>query len=167
MFECEYGFEVAKWRNLGVVDVYAPPSWPLVTFERALYQLSELSLLPLREYLIFGDFYAKAILWSASRNDARGEMLMKWAASVNLCHLKQGDASTCVRWQGGVCRRSFLGLSNCNQDNRGLESAQRSPISVVEPPSWKGIDPRFQSATGFPSNGQARTRETSAQEISN
>lgn len=59
------GFVVAKWGNLGVVGLYAPPNWPLVTFKRALYQPGELSLLPLREYLL-GDFNAKAILWSAS-----------------------------------------------------------------------------------------------------
>lgn len=92
------GFIIAKWGRFCVVEIYAPPSWPLEIFERTLDQINNGLHNPLtREILICRDFNAKSSLWGANREDARGCLLMESAAGLDLRLINRGNTLTCSR----------------------------------------------------------------------
>ncbi|XP_076393336.1 uncharacterized protein LOC143265394 [Megachile rotundata] len=96
------GFVAVSWGDTVVVGIYAPPSWPLASFELFLdeVRLCVSHCLP-RPVIVLGDFNAKATAWGSPRTDARGETLLDWAAGLELCLLNTGSVHTCVRHNGG------------------------------------------------------------------
>ncbi|XP_043521008.1 uncharacterized protein LOC122534438 [Frieseomelitta varia] len=95
------GYVAAVWGNLAIIGVYAPPSWPLSSFNRLLDEISaSITSSPTQAILVLGDFNAKNTLWGATKLDARGSATAEWAAGQDLRLLNTGDTSTCIRWQG-------------------------------------------------------------------
>ncbi|CAK9834492.1 Retrovirus-related Pol polyprotein from type-1 retrotransposable element R1 (Fragment) [Anthophora retusa] len=95
------GFVAAQWGDIVVVACYAPPRWRLADFDRFLGEVGAVvvSHLP-RPVMVLGDFNAHSVVWGSPRTDARGGVILDWAAGAGLDLLNSGSAHTCVRWQG-------------------------------------------------------------------
>nr|XP_012146537.1 PREDICTED: RNA-directed DNA polymerase from mobile element jockey-like [Megachile rotundata] len=102
LIESGRGFVAADWGGTVVVGVYAPPSWPLASFEVLLDEVRRcvLRCLPC-PVIVLGDFNSKATAWGSPRTDPRGETLLDWAAGLELRLLNTGSVHTCVRQHGG------------------------------------------------------------------
>jgi len=84
-----------------IASCYASPNKSTEAFER---YLDGLELAVRRNMgpptIVAGDLNAKARAWGSGITDARGELFLDWMANLGLSVMNQGQASTCVRWQG-------------------------------------------------------------------
>lgn len=95
------GYVAVAYGTLAVVGCYISPNCSLAAFEAYLDGLSSCirACYP-RPVLVLGDFNAHSRAWGNSQDNARGDVLLEWAASADLRLLNHGSVSTCVRWQG-------------------------------------------------------------------
>ncbi|KAK9301905.1 hypothetical protein QLX08_005903 [Tetragonisca angustula] len=60
ILERNHGFVSVSWGTLTVMGIYAPPSWPMSTFEKFLDKLRRyIAPIPSHSTLVLGDFNAK------------------------------------------------------------------------------------------------------------
>ncbi|CAB3240394.1 unnamed protein product [Arctia plantaginis] len=90
-----------EWGVTVVVGCYFSPNRGLAEYEAYLHGLA----ICIRSYasrpvFVLGDFNAHSREWGDTRDDARGETILEWAAGLDLRLLNRGSVSTCVRWQG-------------------------------------------------------------------
>ncbi|XP_043599234.1 uncharacterized protein LOC122574999 [Bombus pyrosoma] len=101
LLEQSKGYATIEWAGMVVVGVYASPNSGLVAFEVFLDGIGDC----VRRYLssqvlVLGDFNAHSSQWGHTMTDARGRVLLDWAADLGLLLLNRGSTSTCVAWNG-------------------------------------------------------------------
>lgn len=95
------GYVLARWGETYLVSVYLSPRLSLVETEDRLNEISSaMRTLGNPPTIIAGDFNAHATLWGSDSTNARGRLVLEWAAENNMCCMNRGDESTCVRAQG-------------------------------------------------------------------
>jgi len=91
------GFVIARWGTIYVVGVYAPPNRARPEFE----QLEDMGDGIRRCYpnpvLVAGDFNAWSRTWSSRYTNLWDELLIGWAAKLDLQLINRGSTSTWVR----------------------------------------------------------------------
>lgn len=101
VLERDRGYVMVKWGSTVIASCYASPNKSTEAFER---YLDGLELAVRRNMgpptIVAGDLNAKARAWGSGITDARGELFLDWMANLGLSVMNQGQASTCVRWQG-------------------------------------------------------------------
>lgn len=84
--------------GITIASVYISPSISIEEFCESLDRIGvALRTSPADRWIVAGDFNAKNRTWSSRRTDARGTVLLDWAASLDLCCLNRGDAPTFER----------------------------------------------------------------------
>ena len=134
------GFVMATWGRMVVVSMYVSPNAHTASFREQLDKIRD-SVLPwmAQDVLVIGDFNAKSTLWGSPRTNLRGDIVVEWAAELDLRLLNEGSKSTCVRWQGESI--VDLGLPVSGTQDKGLESrgwtgvAQRPPVHHYDNPA--------------------------------
>lgn len=92
-------YVVTGWRSAIVVTCYASPNIAMWVYERQLQEIAvAIDKHRIREMLIAGDFNAKSTMWGFPRTTARGDVVMDWAASMDIRLVNRGSEATCVRW---------------------------------------------------------------------
>lgn len=89
-------FTWAKMEGIYVYSVYAPPSDTLGEFEQMLNNLAEHSR-GRKPLVIAGDFNAWATDWGSRQTNARGEILLDFATSLELVLINRGTSPTFIR----------------------------------------------------------------------
>lgn len=87
------GYTWAKVRGIYFFSVYAPPSASLTEFEQMLHNLSA-DTIGRRPLIIAGDFNAWATEWGSRETNARGDILLTFAASLEIVTLNNGTEPT-------------------------------------------------------------------------
>lgn len=96
------GYVAAVWGEITFIGVYFSPNRNLPEFEAFLNHLeASIRRLAARQLVVMGDFNAKSTAWGSPATDARGDVLLEWAAAVGLGICNRGSANTCVRQTGG------------------------------------------------------------------
>jgi len=95
------GYVAVRWDDMVVVGVYLAPSLNRAEFEDRLGQIRGC----IEKYapapaIVAGDFNAWNRMWGSRHTNRRGAVLKDWAASLRLCCMNTGTASTCIRPQG-------------------------------------------------------------------
>jgi len=99
--EAGEGFVAVRWGDMVVVGVYLSPNMNLADYEERLGQIRGcIERHTPAPVIVAGDFNAWSTLWSSRSTNRRGEVLEDWAASLRLCCINRGAASTCIRPQG-------------------------------------------------------------------
>lgn len=89
------------WGTVIIIGVYISPNVTLKKYEEWLENIAEIiAKRPTRQAVVADHFNAKSVMWGATRTDARGRAVEKWAAQVGLVLLNTGSTSTCVRRWG-------------------------------------------------------------------
>lgn len=95
------GYVIARWGKVTVVGVYLSPRLAIAEVEERLDAISrDVRALEPAPLIVGGDFNAYSTVWGSRGNNARGRLVLDWAAAMNLDCLNQGRTSTCVRPQG-------------------------------------------------------------------
>ncbi|CAK9820194.1 Putative 115 kDa protein in type-1 retrotransposable element R1DM [Anthophora quadrimaculata] len=101
LLESGRGYLAVQWGEYAVVGLYAPPSRSISEFEELLGGVAAfIRQFHPRPVLVLGDFNAHASAWASPRTDARGEVVLDWAAELELRLVNRGSTATCVRPQG-------------------------------------------------------------------
>lgn len=95
------GYVAIRWGGMCIVSVYLSPRLSIAEVEDRLDGLSrEIRAIGNIPVIVAGDFNAHATMWGSRATNARGRLLIDWAAANGLQCANQGGSSTCVRVQG-------------------------------------------------------------------
>lgn len=90
-----------QWGEVHLVSVYLSPRLTIAEVEEELDRMTrDIRSLGNSLVIVAGDFNAHATLWGSRTTNARGRLIIDWAASNGLHCLNRGNSSTCVRTQG-------------------------------------------------------------------
>ncbi|CAK9809188.1 hypothetical protein ANTQUA_LOCUS5925 [Anthophora quadrimaculata] len=138
LLERGQGYLAVEWGEFAVVGCYAPPSRNTADFGEYLGGVGRcIRRRAPRPVLVLGDFNAHAIAWASPRTDARGRVLLDWAAELELrllnrglvCYVRAADGFVhCGHHVGVVCGRAACdGVEGCGGDG----DAERSSVSAL------------------------------------
>lgn len=92
---------MVQWGNTLLVSIYLSPALSVSDVEERLDELTRgLGTRRNAPIIIGGDFNARAATWGAAPTNARGHLIVNWAAANGLVCLNRGQGSTCIRTQG-------------------------------------------------------------------
>lgn len=91
---------IVQWPSFSVIACYLSPNANNEEFDTLIDELEEIISDDNTNYIIGGDFNARAHLWGSKTTDYRGELLIRWAASRNVNLINEGNEPTCIRSQG-------------------------------------------------------------------
>ncbi|XP_011687088.1 PREDICTED: uncharacterized protein LOC105449529 [Wasmannia auropunctata] len=96
-----HGFVVVRWERIVVVSCYFSPNREINEFRAYLQSIGNAISDHIRGPLIvMGDFNARSHLWENTHPTIRGDVLVTWAAALDLRLINEGTNPTCVRPQG-------------------------------------------------------------------
>ncbi|XP_076246251.1 uncharacterized protein LOC143186461 [Calliopsis andreniformis] len=95
------GCVAVQWGSIAVVGCYVSPNCDLASYESYLGGVTACigQCMP-RPVIVLGDFNAHATAWGSPRTSRRGEVLMDWAAGLDLRLVNRGRQHTFVGPQG-------------------------------------------------------------------
>lgn len=95
------GFVLARWGGILLVGVYFSPRFSTADLEDRLDAISR-SVRAQRPapIIIADDFNTHSKTWGSRRTNAKGRVVLNWAAALGLMCMNRGRESTCVRAQG-------------------------------------------------------------------
>jgi hypothetical protein len=122
------GTVIVRWGPLVIVGCYVSPNIRLAAYEAYWDGVAHC----IRGYLpcpllVLGDFNARHRAWNDRLDNAQGETVLDWAATLDLRLLNRGSVPTCVRWQG----ESIVDLSWATPSALAMVSGWRVAEEVV------------------------------------
>ncbi|XP_076248027.1 uncharacterized protein LOC143187674 [Calliopsis andreniformis] len=101
VIETGEGCVAVQWADIAVVGCYVSPNTDLASYETYLDGLEACvrRCMP-RPVIVLGDFNAHATAWGSPRTNRRGEVLMDWAAGLDLRLVNRGRQNTFVGPRG-------------------------------------------------------------------
>ncbi|XP_076248030.1 uncharacterized protein LOC143187678 [Calliopsis andreniformis] len=101
VLETVEGCVVVQWSDVAVVGGYVSPNCGLAFYEAYLGGMTACirRCMP-RPVIVLGDFHAHATAWGSPRTSRRGEVLMDWAAGLDLRLVNRGRQHTFVGRHG-------------------------------------------------------------------
>lgn len=92
------GYVLVRWGEMLVMGVYLSPRQRITEVEERLDRMTRsIRAQEPAPVVIGGDFNAHSEMWGSAKNNARGRLVIDWAASLGVCLLNRGNESTCVR----------------------------------------------------------------------
>ncbi|KAK9720147.1 Endonuclease-reverse transcriptase [Popillia japonica] len=96
-FSLGEGYICIKWERWCMYACYCSPNIPLDDFKAFIDALANDIRATGLDAVVAGDFNSKSPMWGSPITDARGELLVEWAAEVGLNALNLGDEPTFER----------------------------------------------------------------------
>lgn len=101
---CRFGkhanFSSVYFNDLLIISCYISPNVGVDCFTDFLEELHSVIIAEIRAVMVCGDFNSRSVLWGASDTNRKGELVNRWAASLDLRLINTGGDYTCIWPQG-------------------------------------------------------------------